>query len=410
MNDSKPNQAWKEHALEDVIEKFIDYRGKTPNKTISGIPLITAKIVKDGRILPITEYIAEKDYVSWMKRGFPESGDVILTTEAPLGEIAQVSDDHIALAQRIITLRANKDFLLNDYLKYSLQSPLMQHRLRARQSGSTVTGIKASELRKVMIPLPPLPEQRAIAAVLSSFDDKIELLRSQNQTLEKIAQTLFKEWFIDFNFPNEDGKPYKKSGGKMVESEMGVIPEGWRVGKLSEEFEIIMGQSPPGTSYNCTGNGMIFFQGRAEFTERFPKTRLYTTEPKKIADKFDTLVSVRAPVGDINVASEKCCIGRGLAAVKSDYRSYAFYKITSLKDVFNKFEAEGTVFGSINKDSFKNIKNLIPIDNYVRKYNITASAIDEKLYNNFVQMRSISNMRDFLLPYLMQGKLNLLRT
>src|SRR5690606_5152419 len=138
---------------------------------------------------------------------------------------------------------------------------------------------------------------------------------------------LFKEWFVDFNFLNGKGKPYKKSGGKMMESELGEIPEGWRVGSLDEEFEITMGQSPPGESYNEKEEGMIFFQGRTDFQERFPKTRLYTTDPKRIAEKFDVLVSVRAPVGDINVAFERCCIGRGLAAVAGKYKSYALYKV-----------------------------------------------------------------------------------
>ena len=182
---------WINTPLNQVVSDFIDYRGKTPTKTTSGIPLITAKIVKDGRVLPTQEYIAEDDYDSWMRRGIPNEGDVILTTEAPLGEVALIPIGKVALAQRIITLRGKKSILNNGYLKYSLQSPLMQHRLVARESGSTVSGIKSSELKVTKLLLPKdIIEQKAIASVLGSLDDKIELLREQNETLEALALSL----------------------------------------------------------------------------------------------------------------------------------------------------------------------------------------------------------------------------
>ena len=188
---------WKEYILEDVIDKFIDYRGKTPKKTENGIPLVTAKIVKAGRILEPNEFIAIKDYDSWMTRGLPEIDDVVLTTEAPLGEIALIKNKNVALAQRIITLRGNKKFVFNPFIKYYFQSSNGQHKLQSRASGTTVFGIKASVLKKIPILLPPLPEQKAIASVLSSLDDKIDLLHRQNKTLEAMAETLFRQWFVE---------------------------------------------------------------------------------------------------------------------------------------------------------------------------------------------------------------------
>ena len=109
---------WEEHKLEDVLECLIDYRGKTPTKTATGIPLVTAKIVKNGFVQKPDEYIAESDYESWMTRGFPEIGDVLLTTEAPLGEVAQLNIKRVALAQRLVTLRGKKKILDNGFLKY----------------------------------------------------------------------------------------------------------------------------------------------------------------------------------------------------------------------------------------------------------------------------------------------------
>ncbi len=181
------------------MEAIIDYRGKTPKKTDSGIPLITAKIIKNGSIQATTEFIAEKHYDSWMRRGLPAKGDVVMTTEAPLGEVAQLDGRKVALAQRVITLRGKSELLDNTFLKYLLISEQVQHQLDGRATGTTVKGIKQSELRKIMLGLPPLEEQKAIARILGTLDDKIELNRQMNATLEAMAQALFKSWFVDFD-------------------------------------------------------------------------------------------------------------------------------------------------------------------------------------------------------------------
>lgn len=254
-------------------------------------------------------------------------------------------------------------------------------------SGSVFKNLKTDIVRNIDLILPDdLQEQKAIAQVLTAFDDKIENLQAQNQTLETLAQTIFAAWFGKYQVGDE-------------------LPEGWRVGTLGEEFEIVMGQSPRGTSYNEIGNGTLFFQGRAEFTERFPSERLYTTEPKRMAEVNDILVSVRAPVGDVNVADKECCIGRGLAAVKSTYKSYALYKILSLKPQFDLFESEGTVFGSINKNSFSNIEVIIAEHTRIVDFDIIGKGIDNKIFKNHKQIQTLTQTRDTLLPKLMSGEL-----
>ena len=346
-------EEWKEYRLIDVLDALIDYRGKTPKKTAFGVPLITAKIIKNGRIETPSEFISLNDYDSWMVRGFPKVGDVVLTTEAPLGEVAQLDDANIALAQRVVTLRGKSGVLDNTYLKYYFLSNVGHQRLKARETGTTVTGIKQSELREVIVDVPPYEIQVRISNILKSFDDKIEVNRKINENLEQQAQALFKSWFVDF-------EPFKN--GEFVESELGMIPKGWRVGTLKEIADIIMGTSPSGSSYNTEGIGDVFYQGRAEFGFRFPKRNMYTTEAKRFAEVDTVLVSVRAPVGDINVAEERCCIGRGLASVKSknDYNSYILYLMQSLKNVFDRFNGEGTVFGSINKKAFEEMQIIVP--------------------------------------------------
>ncbi|MEK0271827.1 restriction endonuclease subunit S [Vibrio vulnificus] len=274
-SDFFPN-SWKLCPLEDVMDAIIDYRGKTPKKTESGVPLVTAKIVKDGYVQTPTEFIAEDSYETWMVRGLPEVGDVVLTTEAPLGEAAQLTDSNVALAQRIVTLRGKKGVLSNDYLLCAMQSNYVQHQLEARATGSTVKGIKQSELRKVILPVPPFEEQQRISNILKSISDKILLNSKTNQTLEQIAQAIFKSWFVDFD-PVKAKMETLAAGGSaddaelaamrvisaktldqlnslkasnpeafnklaqtaalfpsaMQDSELGEIPKGWEVGKLA---------------------------------------------------------------------------------------------------------------------------------------------------------------------------------
>jgi len=249
------------------------------------------------------------------------------------------------------------------------------------------------------IPLPPLETQRRIAEILSALDEKIELNRQTNATLEAMAQAIFDEWFVRFNFPGDDGE--------RVESELGPIPRGWRVGKLGEVCDITMGQSPPGESYNEMGVGLPFFQGRADFTFRFPQKRVFTTDPKRYAYKFDSLVSVRAPVGDMNIAAEDCCIGRGLAAVmeKNGNQSFTYYFLRSLTTKFKSFEDNGTVFGSINRKDFEGMDCIIPPISEIINFEELSRSIDDLIYERERESATLAKIRDALLPKLMNGEI-----
>jgi len=252
-------------------------------------------------------------------------------------------------------------------------------------TGSTVRHTSPTAIKEYRFELPPLPEQRAIASVLSSLDDKIDLLHRQNKTLESLAETLFRQWFVE-------------------EAE-----EGWEVRILEDEFDFTMGQSPPGSTLNEDGNGMVFYQGRTDFGFRFPEPRVFTTEPTRLAQKFDTLVSVRAPVGDVNMAIEDCCLGRGVAAFRykrhQGFRSYTYYKMRSLMHQVKQFEDSGTVFGSIGKEDFKKIESVIPPTELVEQFESETSTLDNKIYLNTLHIRTLTQMRDTLLPKLMSGEI-----
>lgn len=335
-------------------------------------------------------------------------GDFLVAmTGATIGKVGRINQETNAYVnQRVAKFEAIPGISDRNFIYYVVSSNGFTQFIDRTSTGSSVQqNISATDIGQLEILLPPLPEQKAIAAVLSSLDDKIELLRRQNETLEKIAQSIFKEWFVEFNFPDKNGKPYKASGGKMVDSELGPIPEGWRVGILEDEFEIIMGQSPPGSSYNEGGDGMVFFQGVAEFGDRFPTTRLYTTDPKKIAEQHDVLLSVRAPVGRLNVAPNRLCIGRGLSAIRSGSRSYALYKMVALQERIARFESEGSVFGAVTKDGLTNLKVIIPSNEIVQQTESILAPIDAKIFYNYKQTVTLAELRDALLPKLMSGEL-----
>ena len=198
---------WKELPLNDVIELVIDHRGKTPKKLgfddffSEGYPVLSAKHVKTSGLvnLDAMRFANEEMYKKWMKEP-TQKGDVILTSEAPLGELFYIDGSKkYVLGQRVFGLRPKSDVLDSMYLLVWLSSAEGQGRLQARATGSTVQGIKQSELLKIMIPIPPMEVQKDIASIYGSLDQKIQLNTQINQTLEQIAQSLFKSWFVDFD-------------------------------------------------------------------------------------------------------------------------------------------------------------------------------------------------------------------
>ena len=245
-------------------------------------------------------------------------------------------------------------------------------------------------LSSLEIPKFDIDDQQRIVDLLAPLDDKITNNTAINHHLEQMAQAIFNSWFVDF-------EPF---GGEM--------PDDWREGTLSEIANVTMGQSPDGTSYNEDGIGTVFYQGRAEFGLRFPTRRLFTTQPKRMAAKGDVLMSVRAPVGDLNVAFEPCCLGRGLAGIESNNgcQSFIIYTMFALKQKLDLFNGEGTVFGSINKNDMTNLPVLIPTDEILRQFEELVIPMDVAIEANFAESCNLQATRDTLLPRLMSGELS----
>jgi type I restriction enzyme S subunit len=195
----------------------------------------------------------------------------------------------------------------------------------------------------------------------------------------------------------------------LVESELGEIPEGWCASTLGVHFDVVMGQSPKGDTYNESGNGMLFFQGRRDFGFRYPAPRVYTTDPKRIAQAGDTLISVRAPVGDRNMASQECCLGRGVAGIrhKSGSRSFTYAFIGHIEKNLGDSGSDGTVFSSINKNELNSVGFVAPTKDLVALYEEQHSFIDQSIEVNSNIIKTLEDLRDTLLPKLLSGELAL---
>ena len=194
---------FKEYLMEDALEAIIDYRGKTPKKSDTGIPTLSARSVKNNYInYSECYYISPTEYERFMVRGFPKKGDILLTTEAPMGMVAKLDRDDIAIAQRLLTLRGKSGVLDNDYLLYLLQSPYGQGLLKERETGTTVTGIKQASFRKIIVRLPDIKTQKKISSILNSLNCKIECNTRINDTLQQQAQAMYHERYETVDVDN----------------------------------------------------------------------------------------------------------------------------------------------------------------------------------------------------------------
>jgi len=415
--------------LEECLEALIDYRGKTPRKTDSGIPLITAKVVKGGRIETPTEFIAPEDFDSWMTRGLPRIGDVVMTTEAPLGEVGQILSLPVALAQRIVTLRGKPHLLDNDYLLYMLQAEAFQEQLKGRSSGTTVVGIKQSELRKVRLHLPPVQLQREVASILKALDRRIDLLRQTNSTLDSIAQVLFKSWFIDFDpvLAKADGREPDGMDAataalfpaQFEDSELGPVPKGWTAQPIGDLVEAVGGSTPD------TKNDALWEPAAHHWTS--PKDLSGATAPvlldteRKVSDaglaKISSgllpvgtlLMSSRAPIGYLSLSQIPVAINQGYIAMPPGGRlppAYLYFWCQLNMDAI-KGRANGSTFMEISKKAFRPIPALSPSPEVVDRFHDFATAVFNRLTANERQARALAELRDTLLPRLISGKLQI---
>lgn len=387
-----------------------------------GVPVIRGQNMGFGRWVSGEFVFVSLQKADDLSGNIAREGDLIFTQRGTLGQVAIVPPkpyETYVISQSQMKLSADKSKANVKFLYYLFSSQEHQEYIRQNAIQTGVPHTNLEHLRNTPLYLPPLSEQQKIARILGSLDDKIELNRQMNETLEAMARAIFQSWFVDFDPVRAKAEGRQPEGmdattaalfpSEFEEVDGREVPKGWGVEPLSESFNITMGQSPPGTTYNENGEGMPFFQGRTDFGFRYPTERVYCTAPTRFAEAGDSLVSVRAPVGDINLAHAKCCIGRGVAAVrhKTGSRSFTYYQMLSFKDIFALFESEGTVFGSIAKTDFSSIECITPSNEIVKKFEQMVFPTDQMIENNEQQSRTLAHLRDALLPKLMRGEIRI---
>lgn len=275
---------------------------------------------------------------------------------------------------------------------------------------SSYPALLPSDIASLEFDFPTFEIQRATSFFIDNLNRKIELNRAINHNLEAMAKQLYDYWFVQFDFPDENGRPYKSGGGKMVynENTKRYIPKDWDDGIFADIANITMGQSPDGSSYNEEGVGSIFYQGSTDFGLRFPSVRMFTTFPSRFAKQGDILMSVRAPVGAVNIANTDCCIGRGLSAINPKIGSitYIYYVVYYLKVRFDNLNMAGTTFGSITKEELFNLPVVVPSDNVIERFDSICRPIFDKQMVIGAEIEYLAKQRDEILPLLMNGQVS----
>lgn len=387
---------WKEYRLGDFLKVKHGYAFKGENIVTEETPNI---LVTPGNFNIGGGFKSDK-FKYYKGDEFPKeyiltSGDIVVTMtdlskdSDTLGYSAKIpySTNHNYLHnQRIGLVQFVNENVCKDFVYWLMRTREYQNYIVGSASGTSIMHTSPSRIEDYRCLIPSSQsEQESIASVLTSIDNKIDLLHRENETLEVVAETIFRQRFI------EDAK------------------DDWTEGKLREEFDFIMGQSPIGESFNQDGIGVPMYQGNADFGFRFPTRRVFTTQPTRFAEINDTLISVRAPVGVQNMATEKCCIGHGVAAFRyknnSSFYSYTYYKLKSLLDDIKQYNDNGTVFGSISKSDIESIDIVIPDKNIIMDFQKQVKPIDDKILNNNNEIQTLIQTRDNLLPKLMNREI-----
>lgn len=418
---------FKEYNLIECVSEIIDYRGKTPKK-LGGewddngdYRAISAKNIKNNKIVneEAMKKVNKEIYMKWMKKEV-KKGDILLTSEAPLGETYYWdSEEKIVLSQRIYGIRANENIIKSRYLFAYMQSRNFSHELTSRESGTTVTGIRQSELEKVKIKIPVLSIQKYIGDTIFNLNQKIQVNSEIINTLEKISQTLFKHWFIDFEFPNEEGKPYKSSGGEMEESELGEIPKAWEIYNVNEFAKSISNSiNKKEKQYAKFLNTSDVLDGEIADVDFLP-TKNMPGQAKKLIEQNDILYSEIRPKNkryayiqienaDDYVVSTKLMVLRTNEEILSSKLFYIWLTMQSTINELNQIaESRSGTFPQITFSILSKFKLALPPKNLMDALTATVTPLLNEIYELRSENKKLVELRDILLPKLLSGEIEI---
>lgn len=420
---------WKESELGKIPKKW-------EIKTIGECLYVKARIGWKG--LKKSEYEKKSKYriingsaldgknIEWEKCGYitearyeesPEimlqENDIVMTKDGTIGKIAIIKnlDLKTTVASGLFVIRVINNEIDYKYLYYYFISKSFKELINSRIEGSVIPHLYQRDLVDLKVAMPNIKEQKAIAKILSDLDEKIEINNKINKNLEEIAQTIFKRWFVDFEFPNEEGKPYKSSGGEMVESELGMIPKGWKVSSLLNEFKYLNGLAMQ--KYRpIEGEKELKVLKIKELRQGFvdENSDVCSREIKKeyIINDGDVIFSWSGTLLIDLWGGGKCGLNQHLFKVTGGkYSKWYYYYWTKMH--LNKFVAiakdKATTMGHIKREDLKKSIILIPDELELRKMDNIMDHIIDKIVNNKIENKKLEKVRDILLPKLMSGEI-----
>jgi len=384
--------------------------GKEAGEVIS---LGGENISLDGKlILNPSKYISKEFYNS-LKSGKVKEKDILLVKDgATTGKavfVEKLPAKEAAVNEHLFIIRGyNVD---QKFLYYIIISNIFQNQIKSLFHG-IIGGITKPEIEEVYIPLPPLEEQKRIADILSIIDSGIETVDRAVAKLEGMKRALLNELLTGrIRVREENGKLTFYKETEFQDTEIGKIPKDWKTEKLSSLATIIMGQSPPSTTYNKEGEGLPFIQGKMEFGKMYPSPTTYTSRPLKIAEKGDVLMSVRAPVGDVNIAPYKLCIGRGLAAIRFNPKMannlFYFYYLQSIKSRLESL-GKGSTFKAITKKDLEELRIVYPPLNEQKGIANILLTIDNAIELYYREKERLLRLRRGLMSVLLTGRVRVI--
>lgn len=404
---------WKEYKLEELCEyrkdkvkiddinlyNYISTENMMPNK--GGIEIASS--------LPNSKTVAR--YLE---------GDILISNIRPyFKKIWYAKNDGGNSNDVLVFKNISKDKLNNTFLYYLLSSDNFFDYVMSTAKGTKMPRGDKDAIMRYNINLPSLEEQEKIANILSSLDDKIELNNEMNKTLEEMAQSIFKRWFVDFEFPNEDGEPYKSSGGEMVDSELGMIPKGWEVKTLDYVGDIVSGGTPSTKNEEYYGGDISWITPKdlSGYNRKFiSKGERCITElglqksSAKLLPKGTVLFSSRAPIGYVAIAEKEVSTNQGFKSVVCNEEimnnNYVYYFLKYNKENIENVSS-GSTFKEISGSHMKNIKIIVPSKIIIDKFNDLVSSFDSLLKKNYEDIDTLEEIRDSLLPKLMSGEIQI---
>jgi type I restriction enzyme S subunit len=371
-----------------------------------GIPVVMPKDIKDWKISVQSIARISEDHVKRLSKHILKEGDIVYGRRGDIGRQAFVSktEEGYFCGTGCLKITIGNNIINSKYLHYYLREEGIIKWIANNAIGATLPNLNTDILRRIPISIPPPKSQVRIVSILSAYDDLIENNTRRIKILEDMAKLIYREWFVEFKAPGVKLRKATAEEKKVTGKDQ--FPEGWEVKTLGNVSRITMGQSPESIYYNEERNGLPFHQGVTNFGDRFPTDKTFCISESRIAEKDDILMSVRAPVGRLNISSKKIIIGRGLCAVKSNDGNQE-YLFQTLKNHFivEDIMGGGTIFKSVTKDEVVGIRIIYPTHPILEKYKKILKPIFSELKILTNKNQILRHTRDLLLPKLVSGKI-----